>query len=399
MLDKDFWESNSSKILPTMFGDDLRTVYETVVEAHGKYGRNLTVEELRALHRINNPTLTTAARSNIEELFLDIENCDPPGPDVAQDVLQYMWKQETFRELADYALKGMDGKLEDLMPIQRILETRGEDFIPLDEYSNPVPRELEEILDQLADRNSWEFNIDVLHRRVAGICGGDFMVAMARPEVGKTAFHVSLACAPGGWVWQGANVVVFANEEPGNRTKMRAIQAATQMTKDEIMADIPKAKRLWDQVKHRYEIIDFVNGSIAKIDNYCKKFKPDIVIVDQLDKVHVPGSFGATHERLREVYVQAREIAKRHNVGMVGINQASAEAEGKTRVTYAMMEGSKTGKAAEADIIIGVGKMPQEEGTIEEDFTRYLTVSKNKLTGWHGTEVCMLDGPRSTYRA
>jgi hypothetical protein len=62
------------------------------------------------------------------------------------------------------------------------------------------------------------------------------------------------------------------------------------------------------------------------------------------------------------------------------------------------MEGSKIGKAAETDLIIGIGK--HEAGDIDDseiDNSRYLTVSKNKLSGWHGTIICNIEPEVSRY--
>ena len=80
----------------------------------------------------------------------------------------------------------------------------------------------------------------------------------------------------------------------------------------------------------------------------------------------------------------------------------SAAAEGIVRVDQSMLEGSKTGKAAEADLMILISKnsLVVNEGASEqeEDTQRHLVVAKNKLTGgWHGTIHCNLDGNRSQY--
>ena len=55
-----------------------------------------------------------------------------------------------------------------------------------------------------------------------------------------------------------------------------------------------------------------------------------------------------------------------------------------------MMEGSRTGKAAEADLMILIGKSPTVEGQ-EEDSPLRISTSKNKLNGWHGMVNCELD--------
>ena len=114
------------------------------------------------------------------------------------------------------------------------------------------------------------------------------------------------------------------------------------------------------------------------------------------NKISVKGNFQRTDEKLREVYTQAREIAKRHDLAFIAICQASADAHGKTILDPTEMEGSKTGKFAEADLIIGVGC--HAVGVNEEaDTTRHLTVGKNKITGWHGTIVCLIEPQVSRY--
>jgi hypothetical protein len=80
------------------------------------------------------------------------------------------------------------------------------------------------------------------------------------------------------------------------------------------------------------------------------------------------------------------------------MSQLSAEAEGKVDLNQSMMEGSKTGKAAEADLMILIGKAQQAEGQ-EEDPLRYLNLAKNKLNGYQGRITCTLDGGRSLYGA
>jgi hypothetical protein len=79
---------------------------------------------------------------------------------------------------------------------------------------------------------------------------------------------------------------------------------------------------------------------------------------------------------------------------LIGVSQASNDASGRTRLDYSMMEGSKIGKAAEADLIIGIGKDQDDES-----ITRYLTVSKNKLSGWHGTILAQIQPEISRYVA
>ena len=95
-----------------------------------------------------------------------------------------------------------------------------------------------------------------------------------------------------------------------------------------------------------------------------------------------------TDEKLRAIYTSAREIAKRRQCVVIAISQASAEAQNKDHISFDMMENSKTGKAAEADLIIGIGNRASNDPT---NTSRVLNVSKNKITGWHGDPSCLLD--------
>ena len=58
---------------------------------------------------------------------------------------------------------------------------------------------------------------------------------------------------------------------------------------------------------------------------------------------------------------------------------------------------SRTGKAAEADLMVLIAKNPVTEGQDEEDTQRHLNVVKNKLTGWHGVVHCELEYQTARY--
>lgn len=379
-----------------MFPDIIGSIYETLVEAHSRYTRSITLEELRALHKSLNTTLTRAQRNAVEELLIDLENDRQDiGPDVAQDVLQHMWRTAQGARIATLGLDLHEGRTTNLDALTALLAEIDGGFTPQDDFK-PVTTDVGELLETLDARPGWTFNLAELKARIGGVSGGDFGIVFGRPELGKTGCWVSMAVAPEGFIDQGAKVDVFCNEEPAIRTMIRAVSCATGMLKDEIRASPGKATALFAKAKQNLRMYDAVGLSLDRIAAHCKKHRPDILVVDQLDKVRVDGVFARDDLRLREIYVGAREIAKTYECFVLGICQASADAEGKTKVHYSMMEGSKTGKAAEADLIIGVGAHPSADDE-EEDLHRHLYVSKNKISGWHGTAVCVLNKAISRY--
>jgi len=379
----------------SMFPQELADLFDTILKGHSKYDRDLTVLEVRELYSVHNPTATRARKEIVSDILDDIASLPHIGEDVANDVVRSIWQQEVGRRIADLSLSIMEGSTEKLQEIKSIVEKSEEGFVPEDD-TEPVPTDLDTLLDYIQTEDCWKFNIPSLSKMVRGGKGGEFMIAFARPEIGKTAFYVSLAASPNGFCCQGADVHIITNEEPARRTMLRAASAYTGYTQEELFMKKGEAKKMFSEIAPNLTMVDNVDASIEWLNVYCENKKPDILIIDQLDKINVQGSFARTDEKLRAIYTKFREVCKRHNLFGIGISQASADAESKTNVTYAMMENSKTGKAAEADLIIGIGK---SDITDNNDERRYLTISKNKLTGFHGNIVCNLDISKSRFTA
>ena len=175
---------------------------------------------------------------------------------------------------------------------------------------------------------------------------------------------------------------------------MRAISCFTGLNKEQIIEDRAKTHEEWKKIKDNIKMIDTVDWTIQDIDSHCEKYKPDIIVIDQLDKINVSGTFARTDEKLRAIYTSAREIAKRRECVVIAISQASADAHNRDHISFDMMENSKTGKAAEADLIIGIGNRSSNDPT---NNMRILNVSKNKITGWHGDPAVTIDKYISRY--
>ena len=396
LLDYEFYSSNKAKLAKELFPAPLDSLFRTLTHAHGKYSRSLTFDEVEELHRALNPTATTAALTSIYELLDSLKALEPIGPDIATDVLDAVWKQEIGRQIATAGLDLVDGTSSDLTRIQQLLESASQGFVP-DDSVTAIEADLDELIEFFDQRDCWTFNIPTLYERVPGGAPGEFMIWFARPEIGKTAGWVSLVAGPHGFCEQGAKVHAFINEEPGQRTMMRAINARTGMTREQVKANLALAKSRLGTLRDDLKIYDSVDLTLEALDAHCAEHKPDIIVIDQLDKVQTHGSFDRPDLRLAHIYRTAREIAKRHGCFVIAISQAGAEADGKTFVTPTMLDGSRTGKFAEADIIIGVGAHVNVGG--EEDMTRILYVGKNKINGFHGAITCVLNKEISRYEA
>ena len=345
------------------------------------------------LYQAENPTATTANKNSILEYLRNVKEEQNYSEDIATVAYKAMWKREVARNIAQYGIKLGDNEHEDLADLSSYISKVGKDFIPA-EFNEAVNLDPVSLVNKIHDNGRWLLNIPNLGNKIKRLSGGQLVILMARPESGKTATIVNLMAAQDGFAAQGANTHLICNEEGADVTAGRAICCFNHKTFDEVLENpISVCTPEWQQIQQKLTFSHQPEISLTGLDFYCKTYNPDILIVDQLDHLAVTGNFNSSHERLGIIYRRARELAAKYNTLIIGVSQASAEAEGQTRVTYSMAEGSKTAKAAAADLIIGIGKSDQEEDSVE--VLRYFHVSKNKISGYKGTVVCKLIQPQS----
>ena len=393
LLNKNFYDKNKSKLSKEFFTNGTGALYETIQSAHQDSDQDLSIGEVSTLHlEVYNPALTRASKENFSVLIDEIKKTELPNEKIAQNIIRSLFKRGIAQHVAQIATDIYNGSDIDFSEIKKHLDVT---FEEVNEYEY-VTGNIDNLLDQLKDNTKWKFNLAPLSDKVNGVGDGNLVIIFARPEAGKTAFWVNLVSGVDGFASQGAKVCALINEEPAVRTQMRLINAHTGMTFDEIRADKVEANRRWAEIRKNIKILDTVDWSLDSVDEFVQKEKPDILVVDQLDKVNVKGSFARTDEKLRAIYTGAREIAKRNNCCVIAVTQASADGHGKFELTFDMMEGSKTGKAAEADVIIGLGHRDKLD---TDERVRSLAISKNKITGWHGQLHCTIVPELSRYNA
>ena len=162
------------------------------------------------------------------------------------------------------------------------------------------------------------------------------------------------------------------------------------MSRYEIRDNFSKASAKYYPISKNIFIKECQGRDMAWVESVCKSYKPDILVLDMGDKFGVQGSFARQDEALKACAVYARQIAKTYDCAVFYMSQLSADAEGRAQLNQSMMEGSRTGKAAEDDLMILIGKSPSVEGE-DESPLRHVNIVKNKLNGWHGIINCELN--------
>jgi len=396
-MDKPFYDEHRGARCPDrLFSKDVRKIKQAIDSAMDKYTRSVTPDEIEALFVSNNPTMTTAQKGAYSSLFRQIKNEQTMGSDIAQEVLSKLFQQVIGEDIANLGFDYVNGDKNTLEPLRTLLEQYSDDFTP------NLRIEWDDIeIDTLLQMNDlearWTFNIPSLVRKVEGVNAGHLIEVGARPNTGKTSFHASLIAGPQGFAAQGAKCIILCNEEGSHRVGARYLTAATGMTLKEVKANPVKARDLYANVKKNIHIKDATGRDMSWVESVCKSVKPDIVILDMGDKFSKAGGYSRPDEALKANAIYARQIAKQHNCAIFYMSQLSAEAEGKVILNQAMMEGSRTGKAAEADLMVLIAKNPTVQGQDEDSPERHLNIVKNKLSGWHGVVSCELDYKTARY--
>jgi|TARA_R100001509_G_scaffold78498_1_gene43963 hypothetical protein len=391
LMDKDFYdEHRGSKCPDRLFSKDVRKIKSAIDDAMGRYERSVTPDEIEALFISSNPTLTTSQKTSYDTLFRQIKKEEAMGTDVAQEVLSKLFQQVIGEDIANIGFDYVNGTKNSLEPLRNILEQYSDDFTP------NLNIEWEDIsIETLLSKNDmetrWKFNIPSLSRKVAGVNAGHLIEVGARPNTGKTSFHASMIAGINGFARQGAKCVILCNEEAAHRVGARYLTAASGMTVGEIQHNMIKAGDAYSPVRDNIKIKDATSRDMSWVESVCKTFKPDILVLDMGDKFAKMGGFARADEALKVNAIHARQIAKEYQCAVFYMSQLSAEAEGKIILNQSMMEGSRTGKAAEADLMLLVSKNPMKNEGDEEDLQRHINVVKNKLTGWHGIVTCELN--------
>jgi len=383
-MDKGFYDDHrGSKCPDRLFSKDVRKIKQAIDTAMDRYNRTITPDEVQAMFLSNNPTLTTAQKQAYDSLFSAVKKEQPMGSDIAQEVLSKLFQQVVGDIVANLGFDMINGDSDTLQRLRDILERYGDDFIPnlnieWDDIS------IETLMAKAELEAKWSFNIPSLTRRVEGVSGGQLIEVGARPNTGKTSFHASLIASPNGFAHQGANCIILCNEEPTHRVGARYLTAASGMSAREVRDNMSKAQAMYAPVMKNIKIKEAGGRDMAWVESVCKAYKPDVLVLDMGDKFGTSGSYAREDQALAACAVYARQIAKTYDCTVFYMSQLSAEAEGRSQLNQSMMQGSRTGKAAEADLMILIGKSPSIEGQDEDSPLRHLNVVKNKLNGWHG---------------
>lgn len=322
------------------------------------------------------------------------------APETTRVLITGLLRSNKLRELSLMAYDAAEGKksFDDVVALSKQLSDQSTTAEAEDEFTF-VSSDLEELVNGSIRKAGLRWRLSTLNHMLGSLRIGDFGFLFARPETGKTTF---LASEVTHMASQASSPILwFNNEEQGEKVMLRCIQASLGLTLEQLYSDLSGNKKKFLEITQgNIKIYDASQISQKTVEKACEKYQPSLIVFDQIDKIQSPAN-DREDLRLGAIYQWARELAKTF-APVIGVSQADGGGEGVRWLTMAHVANAKTAKQAEADWMLGIGKI-NEAGF---DNIRFLHASKNKLLGdedtdhnlRHGRKEVIIDAEIARYR-
>lgn len=220
-----------------------------------------------------------------------------------------------------------------------------------------------------------------------GVCPGHNITIFGRPESGKTALALTMAC---GFARRKKKVLYIGNEDPIQDLMTRAITNLADASVDDLAQDPDRYER--DAMlagAGNLVMRSTAPGTLREVEALVRQHQPDVLFVDQLRNITSGKSDNYT--QLLDRNAQAvRALGKKYNMVTVSVTQAGDSAEGRPVLGMGDVDSSNTGIPGAADVMIGVGVTE----ALDKSGQRVLSLCKNKL-GTHSQVLVQFDPFRS----
>lgn len=208
-----------------------------------------------------------------------------------------------------------------------------------------------------------------------GVRPGHHILVFAPTEMGKTLIVINMVA---GFTVQGLRTLYVGNEDPVSDLQMRYITRLTNLDKRQVLSDPKEAQRRLDLRNYKNVIFaPLAPGNFRKIRDLVSRFKPHVVVLDQLRNIDVQSENRT--QALEKAATEARNLAKSMGVVVISVSQAADSASGKRILSRGDVDSSNVGIPGQMDVMIGIGATEDDE----KEGRRWFSFPKNKISGNH----------------
>jgi hypothetical protein len=368
LLNKDTWIAYRKYVDKKQLTKELSTLLDILDTHFSKRDDSLTVPEFEIICE------TSGKIDKTHRAVLETLGSCHVRPELVEDLLKAYKRKSVLSQLALASYDASEGR-KDIATVHKLIEQLDEqqELTTTEELSFTTD-DLEVLYAESYAQPGLRWRLDTLNHSLGSLRKGDFGFVFARPETGKTTF---LASELTFMAEQATRPVLWINnEEQSNKVMLRCYQAYLGLTTAELASDIPWARHKFQEgLQGRLKIFNGVTSTAQEIEQLCQSINPELIIFDQIDKIK---GFDDDRDDLRlgAIYQWARELAKTYGP-VIGITQADGTGENVRWLNMNNVANAKTSKQAEADWILGIGKI--HDASME--YIRFLHLCKNKLQG------------------
>jgi hypothetical protein len=212
-----------------------------------------------------------------------------------------------------------------------------------------------------------------------GVRRGHNIIIFGRPGAAKTLVTVNMVS---GMAHAGHRVLYIANEENTAEIQRRFLSRLGGVSLWDLnQEDIEAEKRAYKAAEQRalkkgYQnvIITDEFRTTADLDGAVERFKPDVLVLDQIRHVNERMDL---LQRQEAVTRWLRDTAHSNNLVAIGTAQAGGSAQDKPVIGLTDTDFSNTGIQGACDLMVGIG-VTQD---MERQHKRMLCICRNKVSG------------------
>ena len=123
LLSNSTFLTNQANLRRTLFSGEYAYIYDKIKEAHEKYARDLTLDEVYSLWLIDNPVATPAEIHEIRDVIDQLKRVEALGEDITTDVITKLWRADIGREIANIGINMAEGDTGALSRLQSLIES------------------------------------------------------------------------------------------------------------------------------------------------------------------------------------------------------------------------------------------------------------------------------------
>lgn len=254
---------------------------------------------------------------------------------------------------------------------------------------------LEDLVKEENENPGYNWNLSFLTENLGTLRGdGQLIHIFATPNVGKTSFCTALTAALAYQMNDTDDHVLYFNNEGRDKVIWyRIMQALCNKDKEYLSTHYVEAQE-YAKASGLSNIKLFgPSNTVSFIEKRIEKYTPKIVLIDQGVKVSFRGQSEKQVERLQQLYNKYRVMASEYNIDIITVGQASDSARKKRWLTQDDAANSKIDLPGECDIMLGISR----DNSPVDNFTRYISICKDKIGAPETTFQCMFDRGTGRY--